>query len=208
MNGRVWGAATMTPPTTEPPKTVTAAGAQAAGAVTMEGSHIWFYKSVSQASVQELAVALHKTAINQRVQAAQIGLPEPLPIHLHIHSYGGDVFAGFAAADAVLQCPVPVHTHIEGGAASAATLFSVCGAYRTIGANAFILIHQLSSVFWGKYEEMKDEMQNYDLLMAQFRRLYQAHTKLPAKQIDEILKKDLWFDAAKALKCGLIDEVL
>ncbi len=207
MKGTSWGTA-MAPPTTEPPKKSTAGSGASAGSVTSEDGHIWFYKEVNQASVQELVQALHKAAIERRVLAAKHGLPAPLPIHLHIHSYGGDVFAGFAATDAILQCPVPVHTHIEGGAASAATLFSIVGAHRTIGANSSILIHQVSSVFWGKYEELRDEIQNLDQMMGQVRGLYKKHTKLTAKQIEDILKKDLWFDADKALKCGLIDEVL
>ena len=178
------------------------------GTVSQEDGHIWFYQEVSQESIHTLVSALHKAAVERQVQAAKIGLPGPLPIHLHIHSYGGEVFAGFAAADAIRSCPVPVQTHIEGGAASAATLFSVAGARRTIGKNSFILIHQISSVFWGKYEEMKDEMRNSDLLMARIKGVYQEHTNLTAAQVEDILKKDLWFDAAKALECGLVDEVL
>jgi len=145
--------------------------------------------------------------VRRQEQAIKFGLDKPAPVHLHIHSPGGEIFAGFAAADAILSSPVPVYTHIEGGAASAATLFSVCGARRTIGRNSFILIHQLSSLFWGKYEEMKDEMKNNDLLMGRVRQMYRDHTKLSPEVIEDILRHDLWYDASKALECGLVDEV-
>ena len=145
MRGTSWGVATA-PPTTDPPKKDTAHATASVGSVTSDEGHIWFYKDVSQASVQELVQALHKAAIERRVLAAKHGLPAPLPIHLHIHSYGGEVYAGFAATDAILRCPVPVHTHIEGGAASAATLFSIAGAHRTIGANSSILKPAFSAV--------------------------------------------------------------
>lgn len=208
-SARIWGASEE--PSKETPKKegeTPKSGGPSGGSVSQEEGHIWFYKEVSQSSVQELVTSLHKAAIERQTTAIKLGLKEPLPIHLHIHSYGGAVFAGFAAADAIRRCPVPVHTHIEGGAASAATLFSVAGAHRTIGEVSFILIHQLFSVFWGKYEEFKDEMKNNDLLMARIRKLYEKYTKMSPEQIEDILKRDLWFDAEKALECGLVDEIL
>lgn len=178
------------------------------GQVSQDEGQVWFYKDVSQSSIAELVLGLHKAGQDRQVKAIQFSLGDPPPLHLHIHSYGGSVFAGFAAADAVRRCSVPVHTHIEGGAASAATLFSVMGKHRTIGANSFILIHQLSNAFWGKYEEFKDEMKNNDALMEQIRAIYEQRTKLTRTKLDEILKRDLWFNAKQALKAGLVDEIL
>lgn len=203
MRARQWG---MAEPSPDKPEKK-ADSKPSSGSVSQDDGHIWFYKDVTQESIHELVSNLHKAVIERRTTAIKLGLDEPLPIHLHIHSYGGSVFAGFAAADAILKCPVPVHTHIEGGAASAATLFSVAGAHRTIGTFSFVLIHQLSSVLWGKYEELKDEMTNNDLLMAQIRALYARCTRMTVEQIADILKHDLWFDAAKALEAGLVDEV-
>jgi ATP-dependent protease ClpP protease subunit len=37
--------------------------------------------------------------------------------------------------------------------------------------------------------------------------IYKAHTKVPMKKLDEILKHDLWFDANKCLQLGLVDEI-
>jgi len=177
-----------------------------------DSNHVWFYKFVSQESVQEMVVAMHEAATNLLKAAETFNrnygteIPPP-PLHLHIHSYGGETFAGFAAADAILSCPVPVHTHIEGCAASAATIFSVMGAHRTIGPNSYALIHQISSVFWGKYEEFKDEMKNHDLVMGRLRGIYAEKSKLTKAEVNKILKHDLWFDPIKAVKAGLVDEI-
>jgi len=178
-----------------------------------DGNTVFFFKDVTQESVQILVQAIHDSEKRSLRVATEMSLllrhdAGPPPTHLHIHSYGGDLFAGFAAAEAVRKSRVPVHTHVEGGAASAATLFSVMGDHRTIGENSFILIHQLSSGFWGKYEEWKDETKNNDLLMARLHAIYAERTRLPKKKVEEILKRDLWFDAKKALKCGLVDEIL
>lgn len=175
-------------------------------------NHIWFYQDVSPTSVQSLAQAIQEKALDLLATIKQFNALHgveivPPPLHVHIHSYGGDLFSGFAAADVVRSCPVDIHTHIEGGAASAATIFSVMGKHRTIGANSFLLIHQLSSGFWGKYEEWKDEVRNNDALMKQIQTIYKERTKLTAQKIAGILKRDLWFDAALALKYGLVDEI-
>ena len=71
-----------------------------------------------------------------------------------------------------------------------------------------MLIHQLSSGLWGKYEEMKDDMKNCDRLMDMIREVYLEHTNIPKKKLDGILKHDLWFDAEQCLEYGLVDEII
>ena len=38
--------------------------------------------------------------------------------------------------------------------------------------------------------------------------LVEEHTQVPKKELDKILKHDLWWDAEKCLKYGLIDEII
>ena len=70
---------------------------------------------------------------------------------------GGSVFAGLSIIDTIISNPIPVVSIVEGSAASAATLISVVCSERQIRPNSFMLIHQMSSGFWGKMEEIKDE---------------------------------------------------
>ena len=94
------------------------------------------------------------------------------PIKLHINSYGGSVFAGLSAVDYILKSKVPVHTVIDGCAASAATLMSVVGTKRYMHKNACMLVHQLSGIMWGKFQEMKDDMLNSEMLMKKIKNIY------------------------------------
>ena len=71
-----------------------------------------------------------------------------------------------------------------------------------------MLIHQLSSGLWGKYEEIKDDMENCDKLMKMIKDIYAEYTKIPKKKLNEILKHDLWFDADQCLEYGLVDEII
>ena len=110
--------------------------------------------------------------------------------------------------DTILRCKVPFHTYVDGFAASAATFLSVVGEKRFISRNSYMLIHQLSGNFWGKYSEFEDEKQNLDLMMKTIKDVYKKYTKLPMKKLDEILKHDLMWDANTCLKYGLVDEIV
>jgi ATP-dependent Clp endopeptidase proteolytic subunit ClpP len=130
------------------------------------------------------------------------------PIRLHINSYGGSVFAGLAAVDYIKKSKVPVETVIDGCAASAATLMSVVGTKRLMHENACMLVHQLSGHMWGKFQEMKDDMINSEMLMKKIKNIYRQHTKIPEEKLEEILNHDLWWDAEQCLEYGMVDEVI
>jgi ATP-dependent protease ClpP protease subunit len=71
-----------------------------------------------------------------------------------------------------------------------------------------MLIHQLSTGFWGKYSEFEDEKQNLDLMMTTIKNVYKKYTEVPMEKIDEILKHDLMWDAETCKTLGLIDEII
>ena len=61
---------------------------------------------------------------------------------------------------------------------------------------------------WGKYSEMKDDMENSKMLMKKIKDIYRKYTKIPESKLDDILKHDLWWDAEKCLEYGLVDEII
>ena len=169
---------------------------------------IYFYCNVNHVNNLHLNKEL-KTLESKLITSQELLEAEnTAPIHLHISSYGGSVFAGFSSIDYILKSKVPVHTIIDGCAASAATMMSICGSKRLMHEHAFMLIHQLSSMAWGKYEELKDSMQNNDLLMDTIKNLYIEKTRIPKKELGEMLKRDLWWDAKTCLKYGMIDAII
>ena len=74
--------------------------------------------------------------------------------------------------------------------------------------NSYMLVHQLSSNFWGTYANFEDEKKNLDLMMTTIKNVYKEYTKLPMKKLDEILKHDLMWDAQTCLDYGMIDEIV
>ena len=171
-------------------------------------NRVYFYSEVEQDKILALNRTIRELNGEMLVKQKELSLTEPPKIYIHINSHGGSIFDGLAAVDEIIKSNIPVVTVIDGCAASAATFISVVGKERHMNRHAFMLLHQLSSSFWGKYAEFQDEMQNLKKLMQIIKQIYQEHAKIPDKKIDEILKHDLWWDAKTCLKYGLIDEIL
>jgi ATP-dependent protease ClpP protease subunit len=176
--------------------------------VKMKNNKIHFYSEVDRSSILTLNKSLIEVDESIVYNTKIWKCPELCPILLHINSNGGNIFAALSAVDYIRNTEAPVHTIIDGCAASAATLMSVAGKRRFINRNAFMLIHQLSAWQGGTYEQLKDEQKNNDMLMKVIMAIYQKYSKIPQKKLDEILKRDLWFDAKTCLRYGLVDEIL
>ena len=176
--------------------------------VSSVNNRLYFYSEVARSKILTLNKKIHSLNVYLANQKNIMSLHESADIYLHINSFGGSVFAGMAAVDYIKGSKVPVKTIIDGCAASAATLMSVVAKERYINEHAFMLIHQLSSASWGKYEELKDDMENNDLLMDTIKQIYEEHTKIPKRELGKILKHDLWWDAKTCLKYGLVDDII
>ena len=174
--------------------------------VEVQDNMIMFYGEVNEKNNKTLNKVLR--GLDKDLQTVKVKYGVQVPIKLYISSYGGSIFAAFSTVDTILTLRTPVHTYIDGSAASAATLISVVGEKRFIHQNSFMLIHQLSSTMWGKYEEFKDEMENLDMLMDRIKQIYQKHTTIPKTPLANILKRDIWLDAQKCIKWGLVDEIV
>ncbi len=170
-------------------------------------NRIYFYSHIETEKILQLNRNIRSMGINLQREAT-IQNREPANIYLHIQSYGGSIFAGMAGMDEIIKSVVPVYTLVDGCCASAATFLSVCGKRRFINRHAYMLIHQLSSFMWGKYEDFKDEMKNLNKLMLMIKEIYGEYTDVPTKKLEGILKHDLWFDANECKKYGLVDEII
>ena len=175
----------------------------------VEFSHnrIYFYSGVTRSRILKLNKGIYNLNVSMLSKATPLDY-DPPPIMLHINSYGGSVFAGLSAVDYIINSKIPVHTVIDGCAASAATLMSCVAEKRYMHRHACMLVHQLSGMMWGKFQEMQDDMQNSEMLMEKIKDIYRKYTKIPKKELDNILKHDIWWEAEKCLEYGLVDELI
>lgn len=177
------------------------------GSVFSKNNRIYFYDSVDKHTITEL-IKLLGDIEEEHLDYATKNKFNPAPIYLHINSFGGHVFQAFNAVDYIERMRVPVYTVIDGCAASAATIISVVGKKRFIGKYSFMLVHQLSSSFWGKLDKIEDEVENLRKLMNTIKNIYKKHTKMDKKKLDGILFKDLWWSSDECISQGLVDEIL
>lgn len=168
---------------------------------------LYFYAEIYRDNILKLNKELALLENNLYYQSV-VTKNAPANIYLHVQSYGGSIFSGLSAMDMILKSKIDIITIVDGCAASAATLLTVVGKTRYIKEHSYILIHQLSSIFWGNYEQLKDDMENSNKFMSMIKGIYKEHTKIPMKKLNEILKHDLWFTAKEALQYGLVDDII
>ena len=169
-------------------------------------NHLYFYSEVDRDSIFDLIMLLKEVEEENRITAIKLNI-DVVPIYLHINSNGGYIYEALNAIDAMNACKMPVYTIVEGATASAGTLMSVAGKKRFICPNAYMLIHQLSSSYWGgKMSEIEDEYKNLQELMDKIREIYKKYTKIPKKELTELLKHDLYLNSEKSIHYGLADE--
>lgn len=160
--------------------------------IKVEGPDVFFYCEVSRESIVELCQVL------KRVERDRYN-----PIFLHIQSDGGDVHAGLGAMDFLRTIKSTVVTIAEGMCASAATFILLGGDERQVLPNTYLLIHQISNDMWGKYEDLKDEMKQCELIMKRIKKIYLRETSIPEKKLDRLLQRDMYLSARQCIKYNI-----
>lgn len=176
--------------------------------IKVQGNEVFFSADVDDDSVCYLFKILRQ--LETTLLYKMIENPGYKPeIRLFINSNGGDMFAGFSAHDQLQQLRVPVTTIAVGCCASAATFILLGGSKKMIGQRAHILIHQLATDgFWGKFEEMKDEMKNCKKFMDMAKALYEENCDIPEKKMKNLMKKDIYLSPEECVKWKIVDEIM
>lgn len=175
--------------------------------IERDANHIYFYSEVNRDSIYDLATLINEVEEENKALAFKMKIQD-IPIYLHINSYGGCVFSAFNIIDVIQSCSVPIYSIVEGCAASAGTLMSVVCDKKYIRKNSYMLIHQLSSGCWGKMCEIEDEVENLTDFMDKIKKIYTENTKIPKRELTELLKHDLWLNSDKCLKYELAEEIM
>lgn len=173
-------------------------------------NHIFFQDDINFDTASALIREIKDLETELIFMQQQYEFPEPAPINLHITSPGGVIFAANGIIDCMNACRVPVNTIVDGFAASCGTLISIFGVKRSMGKNATMLIHQLSSGMWGHYTEAEqlDHQINIKQMSEKIRQFYADRTNMKKTELKEILKHDMDWDSDECLRRGLVDEII
>lgn len=87
-------------------------------------------------------------------------------IPIVIDSYGGEVYSLLGMASIIENCSLPVATICASKAMSCGAMLLCMGTegYRFIDPHATVMMHDVSSMSWGKIEELKAKVKNVDKL--------------------------------------------
>ena len=164
---------------------------------------VYFYSEVNNANVLKLLEKLNEASdYSEKYHDS-----DNRGVYLYINSPGGSIFSGFSAMDHIYWNRVPVTTVVDGFVASSATFLLLGGSKRKALQNSRILIHQLFAQFWGKYNDLLDEVKNTEELMKSVKEIYTSQTYMKEKTVEALLQKELHMNATQALNYGFVDEV-
>ena len=130
-----------------------------------------------------------------------------------IDSYGGQVYSLMSMISAINHSELPVATIVEGKAMSCGAILFSFGeqGLRFIDPDATVMIHDVSSMEYGKVEEIKASADETDRLN---QKVYTMMARNCGKKDDYFLKKvhskghaDWFLDATEAKKHGLANQL-
>lgn len=133
------------------------------------------------------------------------------PITIEFNSPGGGVFPGLALYDCITELQdrgATINTKSVGMAASMAGILLQAGTKRTIGRNAYLMIHEISSGAIGNVSELEDEVAFAKRLQNRALDILASRSTMSRAQIARKWKrKDWWLDAEEAVSLGFADEI-
>lgn len=148
---------------------------------------------------------------NEFLIKANFVFPRTKTLSVLINSPGGSVYDGFGMIDVMDTSRLSIQTIGVGCVASMAALVFVSGTpgLRRMSANSFIMTHQFSDYFEGKFHEMVAARPHVDELHDRFVKHFMSRSSMSEKQVSDILlgSSDKWLSAKEALKLGLCDEI-
>ncbi len=137
-------------------------------------------------------------------------------IEIIFNSPGGSITPGMALFDLIFRLSKrgggthKVTVGAQGYAASMGGILLQAADVRWIGAQSFLMIHEMSSQTGGKIGEMKDDVKFYDAICARVVDIFvdRAGGKITKdKFIESWTRIDWWMLSDEALALGFVDEI-
>jgi len=188
------------------------AGNQFIAPTTVEAinNHVYFYAEVNSDRGLTLLQRLKETDNFLRSEHISRALPSdfpPIPIWLHINSWGGSVTDGFAISDQIKQIQTPIYSIVEGMCASAATFISMACTHRYIQPSAYMLIHDITAFLWGTHTQITDDVKLLEMMKERIIMFYVTHSALKKNVVEDYLLHNTWFNAGMAVEAGMVDSI-
>jgi ATP-dependent Clp endopeptidase proteolytic subunit ClpP len=130
-----------------------------------------------------------------------------------IDSYGGQVYSLMSMIASIKSSELPVATIVEGKAMSCGVILFSCGTegYRYISDDATLMIHDVSSMAWGKNSEIQASAKETERLNDKIYDILAENSNKSKKWFHKKLNKkgraDWFIEAEEAIDLGLADMI-
>lgn len=186
--------------------------------------HLYFYGDVSRESVLALKTQIreaNRDTVLPPVEGTSAGTSTsdpvfvaPLPIVVHVSSFGGSAHAMQTIFSSFLESRMPICTMVDGVSASAATILSAGAPYRVVAPSSSSLFHEWSLSFGDNDRLRKPDLElileemtvhdkgYYDVIQKR------SEDKISKKELDVLVKRDLYLNAKQCIQKGFADRLL
>ena len=127
-------------------------------------------------------------------------------LDLKINSYGGDVMAGWAAANLLRASGLKLTADVIGICASAATFILLACPVRRMSSNGTVMIHEAEAFAAGRAEDLALTSEQVQRCNDQMAELYSGATSLTAEQARAAMKATTYYSADQAKAFGFVQE--
>jgi ATP-dependent Clp protease, protease subunit len=130
------------------------------------------------------------------------------PIEVFINSGGGHLDAGSEIYSILKDYKGQVTTKIVGLAGSAASIIAMGGKRVIIAPTAQIMIHNVSSIAAGDYNDMLHRAGVLKEMNRSVANAYILKTGKSESEILDLMNQETWLSARSALQHGFVDEIM
>lgn len=142
-------------------------------------------------------------AINDEIEKANCK-----PLEIHINSYGGEVFEGFAIYNSLKRYTGKKTVVVDGIAASIASVIAMAGDEIYMNKASMLMIHNASGVAYGNAEEMKKVAKALEQINEVIRDVYKNRSNLDDEQLKEFMDNETYFTPQEAVQYGFADGIV
>ena len=128
------------------------------------------------------------------------------PIRVIINSPGGEVFAGAAIYNALREYDGRKTVRIDGIAASMASVIAMVGDEIIMNPGSTMMVHRPMVGAYGNVTELHKAIEMLEAIEETILPIYEKRTGLSKDEVFDLLDKETWMSADKAIELGFADK--
>lgn len=128
-------------------------------------------------------------------------------IHVHINSYGGDVFDGIAIHNQLKNHEAKIIIHVDGVAASAASLVAMAGDEIIMNTGSMLMIHEASTWCWGTKTDIQKTLNALEGIDKSIANIYMLRFKGEKEDVEKLIVAETWLTSDEAVEMGFADKI-